>query len=348
MTSRDFCFTIFQVDGFHCLWDTDPYWAYLQDLHSDVVVESIEGVEQVLEEHAGDVDIPTQLGIKYICYQLERCPKTQRIHIQGYLQCVNAVRFPGAKRVLGFEHAHLGPKQGTPEQAAKYTKKEESRIGRWFEHGTCPVGAGKRSDLSRVSEDIHAGHSIRDIAFNHTTAFIRYHRGIGATIRLFASPPARPKIKVLVLSGSTGTGKSRWCLDNFPKAFWWPESANGSHYAMGYDGIQRVIVFDDFPNGMRFSFLLRLLDRYPLSVNVQGENTPFMGDLIIITTNFPITSWYEYVDINGRVLRNLPALRRRITQVYNTDLGEFPSMIQLLDWTKQPPTPPHPEGGGRR
>ncbi len=328
MTSRDYVFTIYGIEGYTVIWDTDPFAAHLCNMGS-------------LEHDKGSStsDIPSldsKCTIKYVCYQLELCPTTKRAHIQGYVQLRNSVRYAGCQSALGWDNAHVERKQGTIDQAISYTKKEESKIGTWFEHGSKPLGRGKRSDLDRLSEDIHAGSGLRDIALNSTAAFIRYHRGIAAAINLLTPAPSREKIKVFVLFGATGTGKSRWCHEHFPDAYWWPKSANGADYALGYDGRKRVTVLDDFHGGMRFTTLLRVLDRYPLYLNTQGNNAPYCGDLILITTNYPVSEWYTYKDaLSGRILRSLPALERRITNtvVFPLEEGVQPILMSSMkEW----------------
>lgn len=71
MTARDYCFTVFLsqiVDGFDDSREDDS---------ADGGISAGEQAECFLHlVHANG-------GVKYIVGQLERCPKTRRLHIQG-------------------------------------------------------------------------------------------------------------------------------------------------------------------------------------------------------------------------------------------------------------------------
>lgn len=86
------------------------------------------------------------------------------------------------------------------------------------------------------------------------------------------------------------------------------------------------MVFDDFrPQHLEFPFLLRLLDRYPLRVEVKGGTTTWSPRTIIITTPQDPTLTYF-----AHTREDLAQLTRRISRVH-----EFP---------KDPPLdPPSPE-----
>nr|WQA30148.1 MAG: rep protein [Cressdnaviricota sp.] len=79
----------------------------------------------------------------------------------------------------------------------------------------------------------------------------------------------------------------------------------------GYTGQKRVI-FDDFrPWWCEFSWLLRLLDRYPIQVPVKGGFVNFIPEELIITTNKnPEESFGIY-----RSNEDLQQLRRRLNRV---------------------------------
>lgn len=90
------------------------------------------------------------------------------------------------------------------------------------------------------------------------------------------------------------------CTSN-SKCVWWD----------GYDG-QKAIVIDEFYGSwMRYSVLLRVLDGHPYRLDVKGAFTWANYDLVIITSNSPIGSWYKRDDIS--------ALLRRVTEVIDCD-----------------------------
>lgn len=79
MTSRDWCFTSYDLDAMGVLKDS----------------------------------ISEKKEIKYLVAQNEVCPTTERVHVQGYVQLTKAMRMAGVKKVLGDAAAHLEKRKGT-------------------------------------------------------------------------------------------------------------------------------------------------------------------------------------------------------------------------------------------
>jgi hypothetical protein len=121
-----------------------------------------------------------------------------------------------------------------------------------------------------------------------------------------------PDVRVYV--GDSGTGKSRAVYDEFGYDGVYsaslPGRVGGEAWFDDYAG-ERCVLLDDFTGKeYSFSFLLRLLDRYPLRVPVKGSFVNFNSEVIIITTNVNIEDWYPEVSAEQR-----RALRRRISSV---------------------------------
>lgn len=267
--SRGYVFTMWSPDAFWLVWDSDPIW----------------------EDIAGDP--LRKLLIQYICYQMEVCPTSDRSHAQGFVFFVHPIRLTQAKRVLGASDTHLDRQRGTHAEAIDYTRKEETRSGIWFEHGVAPVGQGGRTDLSLVSQAIRGGSTLRSIVLDYTSTFIRYPRGVERAINIVRDAPARPNIRILVLHGVTGSGKSQWVFENFRHIYKWPISQNGAYYAAGYTD-QRVCLFDEFGRShFPLDVLLSICDRYPLYVNTLGSVAAFCADTIIFTSNSAPSTWYR-------------------------------------------------------
>lgn len=124
---------------------------------------------------------------KYLVMQLEVCPHSQRIHIQGYAESEKALVLSSWKKLLG-DTAHIEPRRGTASEAAAYCKKTESRCptlttegwdGQPFEFGTISSDKqGKRSDLEDCCKAIKEGATIAKIVEEHMPVFVKYHRGI--------------------------------------------------------------------------------------------------------------------------------------------------------------------------
>ncbi len=84
----------------------------------------------------------------YVVGQLEKCPDTHRLHVQGFVQLPARMRFQQLVRLCR-TGVHLEIAKA-PKHAIEYCKKAESRVVGPWEFGTPPTFQGKRTDLSRL------------------------------------------------------------------------------------------------------------------------------------------------------------------------------------------------------
>jgi hypothetical protein len=118
---------------------------------------------------------------------------------------------------------------------------------------------------------------------------------------------------VIVYWGRTGSGKTRAVMDNIPN-----ENSiyihPGGQWFDGYDR-HEIVLFDDFGGSeFKLTYLLKLLDRYPMRVPVKGGFVSWVPREIYITSNLDPKNWYsnahhEHVD----------ALFRRFSFIYHFD-----------------------------
>lgn len=109
--------------------------------------------------------------------------------------------------------------------------------------------------------------------------------------------------------GSTGSGKTRAALEEFPDA--WVSMPNGKWFD-GYDAHKAAII-DDFRKGWcEYGVLLRLLDRYPLRVETKGGSRQWVPEVIIVTCPWAPDVLYGgdyYHDKIGQLLRRIGTIR---------------------------------------
>jgi len=251
--------------------------------------------------------------IIYAIYQLEEGSNTGQLHYQGYIEGARRYRLTQVKRLHpDLERAHFEPRRGSRQEAREYCDKEESRctsqtleslnraswniqqeVGTW--RTTCQ---GARRDLDLVKQLISDGTDEATIADQHFGDWVRYYRAFREYRRVI-TPNRSWKTEVHVLYGPTGTGKSKFALEQHPGAYW----KQRSNWWDGYDG-NECVVLDEFYGWIAFDLLLRLLDRYPLLVETKGGQTQFMAKTIVITTNKRPDQWYKNA--------YFPALERRV------------------------------------
>jgi len=253
-------------------------------------------------------DLVANGSATYVCYQGELCPTTGTPHLQGFVSFKNARQLGGVKRLIG-SRAHLEPMRGTASQSVEYCRKEESRDPNgpnFREFGVCPVGAGTpgaRSDLSAVAQLIKDGKRARDVFDENPSLFIRNFKGIERSIALL-EPVRAWKTAVFWYYGPTGTGKSRRAQEEAPNAYWKDPS---NSWWDGYEGHEDVIIDDYRADFCKFSYLLRVFDRYPLSVQVKGGTRNFLAKRIFVTTPKSVSdTWIS------RTPEDLGQLSRRV------------------------------------
>lgn len=252
-------------------------------------------------------------GLLYYCFQLEQCPTTDRLHFQGCLRYDRPVSMRQVKEFVRVPHAHL--------EAAKdyrslivYCKKEESRVeGPW--EGGCSGDQGKRSDLAEVAEILRSGGTIQDVADVRPEAIIRYGRGILTLQETLQRSRLRPHLKVYLVWGPTGTGKT-WLAHQLDRNVQGVADLKNPWFN-GYTG-GKTLLLDEAGKGMMcVNLLKRILDVYPVAAPVKGGFVPINCDTIIITSNTYFADWYPGLDP-----MDLAAVARRFTKIYHIESQE--------------------------
>lgn len=86
---------------------------------------------------------------------------------------------------------------------------------------------------------------------------------------------------------------------------------------------------DEFYGWISLDLLLRILDRYPLTVETKGGHRTFRAKTVVITSNKPFEKWYP----NVRDAGVLAALKRRMEQGKVEFVGteEYPTAEKYLE-----------------
>ncbi len=272
---------------------------------------------RVVREHGGS-DV-----VRYSIGQLERCPSSSRLHIQGYTELRNPMRVPGFKGTFGpgvREIVHVEPRRGTREQAREYCRKEDTRVsGPWETGEWTGGGSGRRTDLAALKVSIDDGADDVALWEGHFTHMLRYHKAVG-TYRLLKAAALGSKqrdILCRVYYGRTGTGKSHRAFKEAAcevESFYVLPQGRGDIWFDGYIG-QRGLIIDEFYGWIQWSLLLRILDKYPLQVPIKGGFVAASWTHIWITSNSCPDQWYDVSKVG-----TLEPLKRRLTKVEVMDV----------------------------
>lgn len=229
-------------------------------------------------------------------------------HLQGYFQLKKKERLTGVAKK--FPGCHFAVAKGGYEANVDYCSKE----GQVFTHGV-PATVGQRAGLSEAVVFVTQKRKISDVASAFPEVFVKYHRGLEALSSAIATT-RNFKTEVYWFYGATGTGKSRRFADTEPDGYWKPAT---NKWWNGYDGHDAVIIDDYRRDFCTFAELLRLFDRYPMSVETKGGTRPFLAKRLYITSpKSPQDTW------EGRTEEDLAQLLRRIEHIelFETPLSE--------------------------
>lgn len=217
-------------------------------------------------------------------FGFEVCPDTGKKHLQGYHYYENARSYPNKKwrDLTNLEkNGRDFISRGSPQDNYDYC----SKLGDFWEYGELPK-QGARTDWEQARSHLQNGGDIVS-TIEQQPQLLPFIRSLERFQTLSISKPTHRDVKVIILIGESGTGKTRWVYEKYPELFSKPE---GPWYD-GYFG-QKTLLLDDYYGDIPYSQFLKVLDRYPLQVPVKGSHIYAQWDTIIITSNKQPETWY--------------------------------------------------------
>lgn len=263
--------------------------------------------------------------VDFFIGQREICPSTGRRHYQCYFEIPK-------KRTLGaliydweleLEHHsfHIEIARGTQKQNIDYCSKAESSDGHQFTFGE-PMNQGQRNDLKEIAQSIKEGITESQI-FDENPHWFHFDKYMNKLIQVKNSKFKNilRDIKVYYIHGPPGTGKSAYVWNRVQNKQYYqpPPMKNKSLWFDGYIG-QDILWLEDVDlEEFDRSFILRLLDRYPLTCEIKGGTTQACWTTVYITSNFEP----EYLD---------EAIQRRFTEVISYDYDDSNHPDDMLSY----------------
>jgi len=284
--------------------------------------------------------------LSYFIAQGERCPTTQRVHIQGYCEASTRRSFDAWRKILIFTDGDpwLSTARGTGQQNRDYCSKGDSFIGWRLELGQLRnVGAGARTDLLAVKRLLDTGTSQLDIWRDDATfpTMVRNFKGFDRyEAMLNVSRGNAVQRIVIVYWGPTGTGKSHSAMTRFPDFYPVPDAKGSGLYFDGY-GWQSALLVDEMHGGrMQHSFLLNLCGNAPILLPTHGGFTPLSSRTthIVFTSDSHPAHWYAKLYATNDKL--WPMLERRIAEVHHLTDRYIDDNIIVRHWPAPAPAAP--------
>lgn len=267
---------------------TSKYWCWTLN---NPTVEDEETLQGLRDERR----------ITYLVYGRE-VGESGTPHLQGYLETPRHIPFSRARRILG-GRAHLEVRRGTAREAIQYCQKD----GDFYQFGvpTLAENQGQRTDLDDIKHQIDDGTPEIEIAQRYFSRWLIHRRGFREYRNLTNGVGLRLDVQVCLLWGKSGTGKTRYCYERDPDLFRCPDP-DTLQWWDGYQG-EETILIDDYRGKGPESFVLALLDVYPLQLPIKGGFVPLRAKTIFITTNLQPSQLHNWENEASR-----EAFKRRV------------------------------------
>lgn len=233
-------------------------------------------------------------------------------HKQGVARVKKTMRvnqIAAQLHVLFGQSCHCEQMQGSFDQAYDYTRKSGGEEETW---GELPKkGTKKKSSMDAVRDTIRSNPemgtaSLQALLYDdHFGTYVRYQRNIDQFIERSRRSFACRDVIVEWHYGPTGVGKT-YGIPRDADSYWKPPEAK---WFPGYTG-QPTLVLDEFrKNWFTFSYMLRLLDVYPMQVEIKGGYVQLDAKKIIITCPYHPRDLYPTREDVGQLVR-------RCTKIY--------------------------------
>lgn len=235
-------------------------------------------------------EIMEKKNMNFIIFQIEQCPKTKKLHYQGYIEFTRAVNLRWMSTNFGKSN-HYERARGSGDDNITYCSKKETRVdGPWSIGTSENKGQGQRNDLINIKNDLKEGKDMNYIGENYAGSYIRYHKGIEKLQQLLIKERRNWRPELIVFIGPPGTGKTKRAFDeNEDKTIY--NKPDCSQWWDGYDG-QEVVVINEFKGQLPMEFMNNLADYYPMQVQIKGGYKKFTSKKIYITSNIELDKWW--------------------------------------------------------
>lgn len=271
---------------------------------------------------------PSEWPVRFVEWQLEKCPETERLHLQGWFYSDLQISLKQAK--LFSAKAHFKPCYGTAEQNSAYCTKLESRVEGPWSHGNRPRQGLSTSYVEIAKRVLDLSVPMSEVQDVPSYAFHERRLLACRAMAMRKDPRAKATraVKTTIWWGPSGCGKSHAAMDD--EAFVVQLGPSGTYVFDDYDG-EDIMLFEDFhPGALNFRTLLRILDKYRFSLPCRYANKPLLATDIRITADRHPRYWYNLTEAEFRQFARRVTTLIHLTEEYET-VGFNEDMLDTSD-----------------
>jgi len=252
-------------------------------------------------------------SMAYLIYGQELAPTTGQQHLQVYVRFKNRVYFNAVKKRFP-DGAHIERSRSNEKTNRDYCSKEKL----FWEFGTYDDQEGiqgRRTDLQLVVEKIKSGSTLRQVAEQHATEFVKYHAGLTRLHQILApTPPQTRQMTVTVLWGGTAVGKTHRVLTKYPGGYM---IKDGRDPFGSYEN-EDIVIFDEYDyNKWTIQSMNTYCDKWKCSLDCRYQNKFAWWTKVFIMSN---TNPFEWWPLEHQSLRE--AFWRRLTHIHHIHTQE--------------------------
>lgn len=275
-----------------------------------------EDAESMKKLYASKEEVFVEHDVRYIICGLETCPKTNRKHIQGYIEYNKQKTFDNVKVLFG-NKTHIEIALGKASHNQVYCGKEDKSP---YVYGK-PKSQGKRNDLENQLRSIVSGElSTKDWFLTNPANATRYLKQIKEIKNSFQTERDF-QTEIIIVIGQTDVGKSTFGQDENKGKRIYHKSTNpnvSSDWWDGYDG-QEIVIWNEFDyRKFPIGYLLALADCKPYQVPNKGGHANFIAKKIYLTCNEDngdITEWYK----DATESQKLALFSKRVSEIIHME-----------------------------
>lgn len=238
--------------------------------------------------------------IRGIAWGIEKCPTTGKRHNQGYIQLYNQSRWTAIQKLFNSK-CHFEVMKGSILQNEEYCKKEGNftKLGHF-------CWRGHQTVWHQVKDDIKNGMKEAQVFDHYPEYYFKYNRAISSAIKLcrqrcdpYEYEDKYREVETIALIGKAGSGKTSYVYNKhgLKNVFTIDSKMAKTDFWGTYCG-QDVLLIDDFNGFIKYQYMLRILDRYPLELNIKNSHFFAAWTKVYITSNVNPGMWYRSIGDN--------------------------------------------------
>ncbi len=264
------------------------------------------------------IDLHNSNLLEYAIFQREKGENTGTIHFQFFVTFKNARYFTWVKKTLPYG-CHFKPMISTKERCKNYCSKPDTRVNPPREIGEF-VSERARTDLLKALKMQDEGVAFEIIESIFPTQVFMYRnlfKQRAEDLVIAQTKNVCRNVEVTYLYGPPRSGKTSYVYKKYGIDNVFVIDNYGEYQFTGYAG-EKVIIFDEFTGQVRpITKMNKLLEPYPLKLNIKGGITPARFEKIFIISNSPLTDLYK--DEKKQTFVQYQAFMQRINKIVRFD-----------------------------